>query len=395
MTSKLGAETRAGRATIVKVLGEDGDAVVSAFKSAAAKLDSRAVAKEKKRDAIRLVLKAYNLWRRKDLTAESTRELQTEAQLFGEMFARDAGSPRARGARPVAHLAAQAKRVTDSAVRALRPFLRDKNVAALSDVLAYFASSRFVDALLNDERFEEECRTIEHSVSQMLSSLQPVLLGESEKATLKNQRELLRILSRGERMRIEQIVEYPSLVVLFQEMLDLEMGLASRNSLRFFLAVRRDFERVSTRSVLKIRAEKILDKFLADGEFKVGGVPPATADAVRRALESGSVTSSLFEPVVTEIRGALEDDFYHSFVTSEDFNRYRAKLAADVDALEARLRAHGTIVGPPSAAPSPAASAGAKSARGVSSTSPPSSTSSSPRAVGGGHGHGSAAARSS
>ena len=344
LSSKLGAGTGAGRATIAKVLGEDGEAVIKAFKRVSTTLDSAHTAKEMKRDAIRMVLKAYNLWRRKEITADNTRELQVQAQMLGEMFVRDANSSRPRGSRTVTHLVAAADRVRELGVRAMRPHIQEKNVVALERVLSYFGSARFIGALLNHEKLEEPCRVIERSTGQMIMSMPSVLLGESEKSTYRNGKELLRVLNKPpDTIRLEQVLDTPALSGMLQELLDLEMGLAPRNALRFFLAVR-EYERISTRNVMKLRAPKIFDKYLAaNGDSFVEGIPSDVLADIRATLDAGNATSSVFSAAVGSVRGALDDDFHKSFLTSKEFAEYRAKLARDIEALEVRLKEQGSL----------------------------------------------------
>jgi hypothetical protein len=343
VTSKVG-NTRAGRNTVLKILGDDGDTVIKAFKSATTKLDGKLVAKEKKKDAIRLVMKAYNLWRHKDITVENTRELQIQAQLFGEMFVRDSSSvSRVRGNRNVTALVRVAVKVRDAAAKVMKPFIQEKNLTTLIDILTYYGSNRFLQVLLNGPDYIDECQSIEHACGAMLSSMPPLLLGESEKAALRHRKDLLKLLNKGDNLPLERAMEDPKLLVLFQEYLDLEMGLSNKNTLRLLIAIR-EYEKISSRNIMKIRAPKLIEKFLLPkGDCFVDGIDSTILTSIKEQVDSGMINSSLFNPILILIRKNLEDDFYQSFLPSEDFVKYKNDLIGEITRTEGLLKEQGSI----------------------------------------------------
>ena len=85
VASKVG-DTKAGRATLIKVIGEEGDEMIQALKSAVIKYEDRNKAKELKHDSLKFIVKAYNLWKHKDLTPDDAAPLRRPAQMEAERF---------------------------------------------------------------------------------------------------------------------------------------------------------------------------------------------------------------------------------------------------------------------------------------------------------------------
>lgn len=328
MTSKVG-ETRMGRATVSKVLGDDGDTILQAIKSLTSKMTSRKEAKENKRDSVRFLLKAYNLWKHKDILVESTRQLQRDAQILAELFGREVDT-RAMGKRELGAIGKVAARIHDCTLELFRPHLQDKNAARLSELIRFYASTRFLSALLNSPAGETECAAIDSAISNLLMPFPTILTGEGERMAVTQLKQQLRVLESP--VRLEAFIEHPPLVALFQTFLDLDLGRCSKNTLRFFLAVR-DYEKISARSLLKIRAPKIVEKFLlSNAELRVDGVSDAALQEVLRALDEPNVAASAFAPVIAEVRSALVEDFEQQFLTSADFRLFKEGLLRDLQA---------------------------------------------------------------
>jgi len=316
MTAQIG-KTSAGQATVMKVLGEDGHVVVQALKSVTTKIKDAKVAKENKKDGIRFCLKAYNLWKHKDFTVESTKGLQHDAQLLAEIFCREAQVVVSGKRADIAPLVRCALRIHEGAMHLMSPHIQPKNAARLSELLKFYASSEFFEALLNDKENEAEREAIEKSATTMLLPLAPLLSGERERTSLARAQTLLRAL---ENKRFEIVIDNPTVTHLFQQYLDLELGLASKNGLRFLLAVR-DFEKTASRDLMKLRAPKIVDRFLSpNSELRVDGIDPKLVQESLDCIADGNVGMSTFAKVSEAVRRTLEDDFMNQFTGSKDYS---------------------------------------------------------------------------
>lgn len=341
VTSRMG-DTRVGRAAVMKVLGEDGDVVVQALKSATTKVKDLKSGKEYKKVGIRMCLKAFNLWKHKDLNVEDSKPLQRDSQLLAEMFVRDSVGV-ANGKRcDVASLVKMAHKLHDGVMDLMKPHIQEKNALKLSEILKFFSSHEFLDPLLNSKQLESERMAIEKATLSVLLPLTPILSGERERTTLMRNRNLLKTLDNP---RLDMVIDQPQVAQLFQQYLDLEMGLASKNCLRFYLAVR-DFEKTASRPILRIRAPKIYGRYLVkSSDMFVNGVNDDAVAVVKSCLDNDQITMNLFSLVLDNVRSGLEDDFVEQFVTSKDYKGLKNHLMDEMSKLEKRLKDEGSFLG--------------------------------------------------
>lgn len=341
MTSKLVSGTSTGRATIMKVLGKDGDEVVQALQSICAKLSDLKTAKEMKKDAIRFLLKAYNLFKIKELTLESTKSIQTFGQMMAEMFVRESGKP-VMAPRAPQLLSTASIRVHDACVSVLGPHLQPKNRDRLSQLLKFFATKDFFQALLTRPDLDAEKTVLRQSMVELLLPFTSLLAGDSERAKHSKFKSFLAAL---EERKFDVLMEVPQFTLALQGFLELEMGLTPRHVLRFLKSVE-DYEKTTSKSLMRDRAPKISNRFLlASSEFSVceGVDPVLIAKAVHHANHEHECGLHVFTPVVGELKRLLREDFDSQFVKTRDYQDLKAQVKRDIAALETVLVADGVL----------------------------------------------------
>ncbi|KAH9250917.1 hypothetical protein BASA81_011305 [Batrachochytrium salamandrivorans] len=341
MTSKLVSGTSTGRATIMKVLGKDGDEVVQALQSICVKLTDLKTAKEMKKDAIRFLLKAYNLFKIKELTLESTKSIQTFGQMLAEMFVRESSKP-IMSPRAPQLLSTASTRVHDACVSVLGPHLQPKNRDRLSQLLKFFATKDLFQALLTRADLDAEKLVLRQSMSDLLLPFTSLLAGDAERTKHTKFKLFLTAL---EANKFDSLMEVPQFTLALQSFLELEMGLTPRHVLRFLKSVE-DYEKTTSKSLMRDRAPKISNRFLlASSEFSIcDGVDPGLiAKAVHQANHENECNLHTFTPVVGELRRLLREDFDTQFIKTRDYQDLKAQVKRDIASLETLLVADGVL----------------------------------------------------
>lgn len=341
MTSKLVSGTSTGRATIMKVLGQDGDEVVQALQSICCKLTNEKTAKEMKKDAIRFLLKAYNLLKENKITIESTKSIQTTGQMLGEMFVREANKPTVRPTSPQA-LATCSLKLREACVQIMSPHLQPKNRDRLSELLKFFATETFFQALLSRKDMEEEKMVLARSTSELLLPFQPLLAGERERAKYERSKQLLRAL---QEQQFDTLMDFPQFTMALQGFLELELGLTPKHVLRFFKSVD-DFEKTTSKSLMRDRGPKIVNRFLLEtSEFSMTEALNAKllGRTVAQAQTESECNLGTFADVVKELKRLLRADFDQQFVKTRDYQELKQQVKKEIVALEAVLIADGVL----------------------------------------------------
>lgn len=336
-------ETKAGRTTLLKLIGEQGVELIQGLKSAVTGFESREKAKELKKDTVKWIIKVALLWKRQALTRVNAKVIIEQAQLIAEVFCR-ALETKPCGSREVAELEKSLGFLRENMERLLQAHAQPKNVAKLSRILGYYGSAGFLGYLMNSPKAEQPCVQIHKNVKALAVSSSDVL------DLYDRQKERIRYIDLLLDVSPDDCVfsKYPEVTNAFKEFLNSSQdtkpdALFLINGIRF-LATTREFRMVSSKTLLAPRAKTIFTKFLGPAATHPVLDPKGseTADlvnAVRTGLQD--TKTSIFNPVVESTRASLaacfEADFQRSYAP---YLELRKSLGDEKKLLRERVRTY-------------------------------------------------------
>ena len=334
VASKVG-DTKMGRATVVKILGEAGDVMLQALKSATSTLDSHEEAKRKKHDIIKFMLKGYNLWKHKDITEESTRNCRRPTQIAAERLVMLAETKNV-ATRDFTVLLKELVIMKEEVLKVFQAHVQDKNYAKLNSLLSYYTSESFVTRLVGSDAVRGERDELISAIKDMLAPTESILMTERSKDEInKLQRYVEGTLKSP---HLVSFIEQPQLATMLQDFLDAHSKAAPKDSVRFLLAVQ-DYEKTTSKNLLKVRAPKIFDKYLRQKASNPmwSGCDEADVERVDESIAEGRVGMALFNKLKKQIISLMEDDF-QNFLKSKDFVRHSEEKAKELAGmLEGRM----------------------------------------------------------
>lgn len=368
VASKIG-ESKLGRSTLIRLMGPEGDAVVSALKAAVTKYESRVRAKELKKDVMKWVLKASVLMQHKDLTRDNTAHLRRPLQASMEKMLAvcDGNEP---GTRDMGGVSRDLYALGDQLKALLEPHCRDKNAVKVDKIVAYYASPAFLGHLMNKAEFSEERGIILESTRVLLLPLPRLLSHEEQLQTALHRARSIELETApvplpppqlspaaassaaastaaaggsprrpSPRLRLCFDKNHPEVGNLFAHHLDACADKALGAALRFLMA-EVEFSHISAAGLRASRARVLFNKYL---RAPVEGRPLCSDAAALAALQDaiddgpGAVGKSAFAEVRRALLADLEQPFAAFVETDAAFLERTKGLKEELLALHAQF----------------------------------------------------------
>mmetsp|Transcript_15222 Transcript_15222/g.29536 ORF Transcript_15222/g.29536 Transcript_15222/m.29536 type:complete len:403 (+) Transcript_15222:1241-2449(+) len=333
MASKLG-ESKIGRATLVKLMGPEADAIVSALKEAVVKMDNKNKAKELKKDIFKWVLKASVLIQNKNLHKDNTSHLRRPIQLAAERLI-DICDRVPAGKRDLSEVSKEFKDVAVLLRKVLEPHCQDKNADKVVNIINYYADLNFLNRFMNEDIAAQERETILTSLRHMLLPFPSVLFDQESIDSA-----LLRAVNIQSEIRNPSLAmclgqEHPQLSSLFAVYVDALDNKALGQSVRFIMA-EHEFTLISAANIRASRARILYNKYLATPPVPGGEMLSSNNELLNKLqeqIDDERTPKLAFQDIRSELLEKLEKPFA-DFLKSEDFLHYKAHLQAEVDDLE-------------------------------------------------------------
>jgi len=170
--------TRAGRKVITSLLGEDGELLLKALKRATTKFADEAKSKEVKKDILKLAIKAKLCADEGRLTEKNTAHAAQPINSLSVQMLRHL--QQAPGTVDVSSLAGNFSRIRDLIVDIMQPHLKPKNLEKLVSVFKFIGDPKFLNDILNNEKYAEERNAFKEHLGNVLTPLvQSLELGKS------------------------------------------------------------------------------------------------------------------------------------------------------------------------------------------------------------------------
>lgn len=337
VASKM-SETKGGRSLIVSHFGEAGDTIVTVLKVSARRFSDVAVARELKRDLVKLVTKSVLLYTNKVVTAESATPARGPTLACLAAITDALERP---GEADAAAVTAAVDAAHDALLPLLKPHVREHNWKRLTRILGYYGDAAFAAALLRDPAYEGDRAALARALRELSRPFEVDL-----RATSEFHAKTLRSRERA----LAAIVDRPTLGGFMKhDGGGTALGEWLRNSdgdgaaaLEFLRAV--DYYKTTANPRLRpIRAASIRAKFL---DAPGGAIPALDEAAAASAVAELDGTSKppprdVFEALEAAALRDLEAKFAATFADSAVFARLSAEhgaLALRADAAERALK---------------------------------------------------------
>ncbi|GBG32936.1 Tumor necrosis factor alpha-induced protein 8-like protein 3 [Hondaea fermentalgiana] len=328
MASKLG-ESKVGRATLVKLMGPEADAIVSALKEVVVKTHGKPKAKELKRDIFKWVLKASVLIQNKNLTKDNTSHVRRPAQLPAERLL-DISDRFPAGKRDVSEVSKEFKQVAIILRALLEPHCQDKNADKVDKIINFYADKDFLHRFMNDDIAAPERDIILPALRKMLLPFPSVLFDQESIDQALQRALLLQEEARSPTLAHCLGQEHPALAALFAQYIDSLDDKSLANSIRFIVA-EREFTLIQAANIRTSRARIIFNKYLVTS-------PPLIDDkeainAIETAIDEQRTPKLVFKDIRVSLLQKLEAPFA-SFLDSPAFKAHQASIAQEISELE-------------------------------------------------------------
>jgi len=162
------SDTKAGRAAVIKYIGEEGEAVMDALESAVTKMESEKAAKEMKKDIIKLLLKASVSWQEKRINEAAAKAAILPMTKLGDLIVEYCKLP--AGDVDCAALSTAVLAAHDVLLRLITPVMKEKNHARFSEIARFAASPSFLNPLLNDPKYSSEKKAVHDQMASIVEA---------------------------------------------------------------------------------------------------------------------------------------------------------------------------------------------------------------------------------
>jgi len=323
--ASMTGESKVGRATLIKLLGEDADNVVSALKSAVTKLDSHAQAKELKKVFFKWLLKASVLINNKDLNKENTQHLREPLQMWAERLVA-AYEKNPQGKRSVSGLSQGLKNIGVLLEKLLEPLAQEKNVDKITLLFNYYADPTFLHNLFNKPEVHEEAETIVESIQTILVPF-PSVMHNPETIRLAGLRKNL----------LEQELSSPSFAhclskenpgmgIQFSKFLENQDG--EIGTLFRFMLAEVEFSCISSTELRSSRAAGLSRKYRKSFASHFSSLLPT----IDENISSQSVSKNVFAAAREAAQNLLEERF-DDFLMSQEYVTHQKAMETELDDL--------------------------------------------------------------
>ncbi|CAK9048078.1 Tumor necrosis factor alpha-induced protein 8-like protein 3, partial [Durusdinium trenchii] len=335
VASKIG-ESKVGRSALIKLMGPEGDAGVSALKEAVAKFEDRPTAKELKKDTFKWVLKASVLIQNKSLTRDNAAHLKRPALGCAERVV-DICDRRPAGSRDMSKVSSELLALGDMLKALLESHSQDKNVAKIDKIVKYYANPVFLNDVMNKPAYQEERDTI-------LASLKTILLPHA--SVLNDDESLAAAQSRCRTIHSEidpdihvcLNAHHPEMSSMFAKFLDARPDKAAALAMRFILA-EHEFVQISAANLRVVRARVLFKKFVqfpVDGKFVVDDADERAK--FQAAIDDEVVSRTIFAQSREKAFKLLVNPF-NAFLTSRALLAFKQSLQDELAELQRRFGA--------------------------------------------------------
>ena len=345
-------DTKAGRTTLLKLIGEQGVEIIQSLKSAVTSFESREKAKELKKNTVKWIIKVALLWKRQSITRANSKVVVEQAQLISEIFCRVLET-KPRGSRDVAPVVDGIGFLRTNMEQLLKPHSQPKNVAKLSAVLEYYGSKAFLEHLMNSPKVEQECTQISKNIKNVFTSPTDVY------DIYDKQRDRIRYIDLLLNVSAYDCVnsKFPEVTDVFKAYLK---ELEQRDSVAkyltnsiCFIATTKEYRMVSSKTLLAPRAKTIYSKFIGPTATHPVLYPDAPGTNEIRTAIQGCLTdakTAMFDGALKKATAQLverfEKDVQHGYAPYAEF---RKGLANEKRLLQKRVRTYRiSEVSPPS-----------------------------------------------
>ena len=328
--ASLASDSKAGRTVVLRILGKEGDAIVSTLKQAVTTWKDKPLAKAVKHDVMKLALKASMLWNHKDLNADNTKHLRRPTQIQAEMFL-DICDRAPPGERRPDELVAGLAELRVALREVLAPHMKEKNAAMVDKVLDVYGNASFLTSFMNDDNQRESLETFRAALGRFMAPFPRVLDDETSlRASLEAASRALDLQSAS----LDTFLGESTLKNMFQEFLETHEAGAHKHALKFIHA-EQDYRAITNRKIMPSRAENVFAKYLASSAKLRVNVGSAAIDEVGAAVRSGSANRAAFGPALKDVMAALEGAFA-AFVATDACKKRIADAAEELAKLRAR-----------------------------------------------------------
>jgi len=333
MASKIG-QSKLGRRALTKLMGAEGNALVSALKSASARFYGRKVSKELKHDLFKWVLKASVLLQNKSLKKEDARPLKMPILLALERLVKEADTQVA-GERDLSVVSNELKAVGAMLRPLLAPHCQNKNLGKVDRLVDHYADLAFLTKVMNDADYSLERDRIVSSLKFILIPFPNQLHDEEtiRHASLRAKYLLAELASPSLLLCFDK--QHPNLQLTFCKYLEQSGQKAAATALRFCIA-EREFSHISASNLRAARAGILYRKFLIPPVHPSGDrlytMNQQELQNVQAAIDSGSVPKNRFAAISADLKLGLSDPF-QIFLQSSLCAEYMNGLQKELDEL--------------------------------------------------------------
>eukprot|EP00753_Platysulcus_tardus_P022438 PLAT9589.1.p2 GENE.PLAT9589.1~~PLAT9589.1.p2 ORF type:complete len:396 (-),score=185.08 PLAT9589.1:132-1319(-) len=332
--SKVG-ESRVGRKSLIRFLGQEADHILTAMRQVSEKQDGKSKAKEYYKAVLKIVTKVALLWKNNLITEELAMPLRDPLLgLATQITEALAATPPPSELRPIVEQVAVVKRAV---LPLLTAYMKPRSWHKWEIICDYYGGEDYLQFLFHREEAAAEKTTIADLLSLLMQPFQTDL-----KATLLcavrgclRQRVMLpgatycefhhiiHVRERLESPELRRFLEDASEERYFREFLP-----ADQLPLLQFWHAAEDFRKVTSRTLLESRAARVFDKYLAPSAPTPVSLPPRMVAKVEQALDKRP-RATLFRDLQRHAFSMLNDCF-PAFLRSERYSAFVASQTVDV-----------------------------------------------------------------
>jgi hypothetical protein len=311
IASKINS-TAVGRNAVAKVLGDEGDAVVTFFKHAAAKVDDKKVAKEMKSDLLKIITKVGMLVQNKLITLEDAKSIEGPIIAVCNSFIDSLEM--VPGGVDHSTISTQMMDAHATIYPMIKPHMKDKNSAKVTKLFTYFSSQKFLGKFLNHPECAEEREGILGALSIMV---RPYQIEDSEVVVEARRRKQQKMMDMRADPNLKDWLEDDGALQYLNEFLVSE---GKAQYLQFWLAVE-SYKQISARGLLESRAPKLFEKYLGPQAAASLPVDAAILAAIDEELWD-VIRRTIFNKAQSRIRELIDETFQADFPSSEPYKKW-------------------------------------------------------------------------
>lgn len=347
VASKIG-ETKLGRASLVKLMGQEADDIVGSLKAAVSKLDNHAKAKELKKDLFKWVLKVTVLIQNKNFDRKEFEPLVKPITLLIEKIMQACSNP--RGERNFSRIVKEKNIVGPLLHNLMEPHSKDTNVNKLDNLFTYYSDEKFLTRLFNEQELVQESDLILDRTKKIMERFPPILndVVSIQKAD-KRIKSLEAEIDSKPSIQLMLNKEHPEMCSLFSKYLDSDISSKLESTALRFLLAEQEYSHVNALNLRILRANVILNKYLSPYDAEplnssakvVPGslsVPPNGRiliykkyyDEISDILIEKKAPKTIFVQISMELQHDYLPAAFNSFLSSQEFTNYKNTIAIEL-----------------------------------------------------------------